>query len=156
MTGWPSSARSRERRLERGIDRVFVGAAGAAEVGPLPAERRVVGRAQILGARNQVVVDVTPLPVELIDGPGRQTRLLKRADCRRVRPGLLRQRVARGDELAERQLIQAIERAIGLLGARHRERGRTAQCGVVLGRIGSSVQRSRGTALSVDGSRQIS
>jgi hypothetical protein len=99
-----------------------VGAAGATEVSPFSAERRVVGRAQILGARNQVVVDVTPLPVELIDGPRRQTRLLKRTDFRRVGPGLLRQRVARGDELAERQLIKPIERRFGFLGARHRSR----------------------------------
>jgi len=62
-----------------------------------------------LGGRDQPVVSLSIVPVELIDGPRGRVRLLEFLDLARARAGGLRQRVAGVSEFGERQLVQAID-----------------------------------------------
>jgi hypothetical protein len=49
------------------------------------------------------------MPVELVDTPRGEAGLFERTNARTGGPECLRQRVARGRELSERQLIQPID-----------------------------------------------
>jgi hypothetical protein len=89
--------------------RLLVRTAGAAKVRLLTAKRRVVRRPQVGGAFDELVVYGSLLPVQLIDRPGGHCRLLQRFDIRCTSSRALGERVAPGDEIVERKLIQAVD-----------------------------------------------
>ena len=83
--------------------------AGDAQVRALTSEDGLVDLTQLLRRVDQRVVDIAPLPVQLVHRPRGNGRLGEALDFRRVRTGVLGQRVARGGELVGRELIEPID-----------------------------------------------
>ena len=84
VTGWPSSASKASVALSAVSTACSWARLAPRRSGRFPPESRVVRRAQILGPRDEIVVDVAPAPIELVHRPGRYARLLERADGRAV------------------------------------------------------------------------
>ena len=80
-----------------------------AQVPRAPARTALWILTQLLRRVDQRVVDIAPLPVQLVDRPRGHGRLGEALDLRRVGARVLGQRVARGGELVGRELIEPID-----------------------------------------------
>jgi hypothetical protein len=79
----------------------------------LALEGRDLGGAQRGAALHQPIPGGPIPPIQLIDGPRYDSRLLESLDVRRVGAAeRFRQRVPRGGELAERQLIEVVDLSV--------------------------------------------
>ncbi len=98
-----------ERGLRRGLERFVVNLAGRSQVAAFSGKDGLVDSTQFLRRLYQVVVDVTPIPVQLVDGPRGNGRLREAPHLGGIGAGVLRQRVARGGELVGWELKEPID-----------------------------------------------